>query len=111
MKIYIILITLVTLLGCAITREDFVFDGSNEVSIKTDINHMLNKLPSKKKIEFVTALISIQFSDVQSAIDILGDPTMESMNYYILSKKMDGLTYVQVMELASKSPNEISVEY
>jgi hypothetical protein len=110
MRIIVLSIAFITLLGCASTKEEFVFNGSSEESIQGDISYMLKKLPNRKRMEFAAALLAIQFSDVRSVYDILGDPTMEEMNYFILSKKMDGLTYKQVMALASDSPTKISVD-
>ena len=56
------------------------------------------------------ALMAIQFSDVTSVYDILGDPTMtDEMNYFIIGKKIDGLNYYQVLELAKSSPTKVGV--
>lgn len=110
MRLFVLSIVLITLMGCASTNEDFVFNGSSEESIQSDISYMLKTLPNRKRMEFVAALFAIQFSDVNSIVDMLGDPTMETMNYYILSKKIDGLTYKQVMELAANSPTKTSID-
>ena len=109
MRLLVLSIAFVTLLGCASIREDFVFNGSSEESIQSDINYILKTLPNRERIEFVAALLAIQFSDVHSGFDLLGDPALESINYHILSKKMDGLTYNQVMVLAASSPTKVSV--
>jgi hypothetical protein len=109
MKIIVLSIVFITLLGCASTQDEFIFDGSSEESIQNSISHMLMELPEQKRMEFATALLAIQFSDVKSVFDILGDPAMESINYHILSKKLDGLTYRQVMPLAKSSPNSMKV--
>ncbi|WP_282098389.1 hypothetical protein [Pseudoalteromonas sp. MMG007] len=38
---------------------------------------------------FIGSLIAIQFSDVQSAEDVVGDPTMTNeINYFIIGKKL-----------------------
>lgn len=110
MRFLFVLTVLVGLTSCASTTEEFVFDGSTEQSIQEDIKFMLKKLPNRKKLEFSIALIAIQFSDVKSVYDMIGDPAMESMNYHILSKKLDGLTYKQVIKLAQNSPTKISVD-
>jgi hypothetical protein len=107
MRIIILSIVFVTLLGCASTQDEFVFDGSSEESIQNSISDMLMKLPERKRMEFASALLAIQFSDVKSVFDVLGDPAMESINYNILSKKLDGLTYRQAMALAKKSPTTV----
>ena len=110
MRVLFLSVAFISLLGCASTKEEFVFNGSSETSIQNDIGYMLKKLPNNKRVDFAAALVAIQFSDVTSANDLLDDPTMESINYYILSKKMDGLTYKQVMELAANSPTKVSVK-
>ena len=110
MRSLVLTIAIITLIGCASTKDEFIFDGSSEASIQRDISYMFKKLPDRKKLEFSIALLAIQFSDVTGVKDFIGDPTMESTNYFILSKKLDGLTYKEVMELASKSPTKVSLD-
>jgi hypothetical protein len=43
------------------------------------------------------ALLAIQFSEVSSAYEILGNPSMSGkMNYLFIGKKIDGLNYYGV---------------
>jgi hypothetical protein len=56
------------------------------------------------------SLMAIQFSDVSSATEIIGDPTMTNeFNYFIIGKKIDGLNYYGVLDLAQSSPTKVSV--
>jgi len=99
--------------ACASTKSDFRFDGSTPESTQMGVNKVLKALKPQDSMRFLGALISIQFSDVQSVKDIMGDPTMMGeMNYFIIGKKIDGLNYYEVLELASSSSSkvEFSVE-
>lgn len=109
MKNVVFILYLFVAFGCASIKHDFVFDGSTPQSIKSDINHVSGKLNRSDRLEFSLALLAIQFSDVNSVKEILGDPTMETTNYFILSKKIDGLTYIEILELASKSKSKVEV--
>lgn len=96
--------------GCANTKRDFVFDGSTVESTKQGVSDVTRRLKPAEQIEFLTALMAIQFSDVTSIYDILGDPTMtDELNYFIIGKKIDGLNYYEVLELAKSSPTKVSV--
>ena len=99
--------------ACASTKSDFKFDGSTPESTQMGVNKVLKALKPQDSMRFLGALMSIQFSDVQSVKDIMGDPTMMGeMNYFIIGKKIDGLNYYEVLELASSSSSkvEFSVE-
>lgn len=99
--------------ACVSTKSDFRFDGSTPESTQMGVNKVLKALKPQDSMRFLGALISIQFSDVQSVKDIMGDPTMMGeMNYFIIGKKIDGLNYYEVLELASSSSSkvEFSVE-
>ena len=99
--------------ACVSTKSDFRFDGSTPESTQMGVNKVLKALKPQDSMRFLGALMSIQFSDVQSVKDIMGDPTMMGeMNYFIIGKKIDGLNYYEVLELASSSSSkvEFSVE-
>lgn len=109
MKNLFLALSLLFLISCTSVPDTFVFDGDSSQSIEVDINYVFNKLPRSKKQEFLIALLAIQFSDVNSVFDMLGDPAMEGMNYDILSKKLDGLTYAEMIKLASASKNKVKI--
>ncbi|NMH64147.1 hypothetical protein [Shewanella salipaludis] len=109
MKSLFLGLTLLTSVGCASVSDTFVLNGNSSQTIQKDINYLFKKLSKNKKQQFAMALLAIQFSDVNSVYDMLGDPAMEGMNYDILSKKLDGLTYAQVIELASASKTKVSI--
>lgn len=105
---FALLITILT--GCASIKRDYAFDGSTVESTKQGVSHVAKRLKPAEQIEFLMALMAIQFSDVTSASDVLGDPTMtDEINYFIIGKKIDGLNYYEVLELAKSSPTKVSV--
>ncbi|MBB1452450.1 hypothetical protein H5159_15505 [Pseudoalteromonas sp. SG43-1] len=113
MKRLLIALSILMLSACASTKSDFRFDGSTPESTQAGVNKVLKALKTQDSMRFLGALIAIQFSDVQSAEDIIGDPTMmNEVNYFIIGKKIDGLNYYEVLDLASTSPSkvEFSVE-
>ncbi|KHM44502.1 hypothetical protein PL71_19070 [Pseudoalteromonas distincta] len=110
MKHLLIALSILMLSACASTKSDFRFDGSTPESTQAGVNKVLKTLKSQDVMRFIGALITIQFSDVQSAEDVLGDPTMmNEMNYFIVGKKIDGLNYYEVLELASTSSSKVEV--
>lgn len=113
MKRLLIALSILMLSACVSTKSDFRFDGSTPESTQAGVNKVLKALKTQDSMRFLGALIAIQFSDVQSAEDIIGDPTMmNEVNYFIIGKKIDGLNYYEVLDLASSSPSkvEFSVE-
>ncbi|GGW74879.1 DUF6694 family lipoprotein [Alteromonas halophila] len=109
MKTLFLVLTLLLTIGCTSVPDTFVFNGDSRQSIQNDIKYILKKLPRSEKQEFVVALVAIQFSDVNSVYDMVGDPAMSGINFDILSKKLDGLTYAEVLELASASKNKVKI--
>lgn len=108
---YIFFALLITILsGCASTKGNYVFDGSTAESTKQGVSDVTQRLKPAEQIEFLAALLAIQFSDVTSFSDISGDPTMTNeINYFIIGKKIDGLTYYEVLALAKSSPTKVNV--
>lgn len=108
MKHLLIVLSILMLSACASTKSDFRFDGSTPESTQVGVNKVLKALKPQDSMRFLGALISIQFSDVQGVEDIMGDPTMMGeMNYFIIGKKIDGLNYYEVLELASSSASKV----
>lgn len=60
---------------------------------------------------FIGSLMQIQLSEVDTALTVILNPELQSMNYDILSKKLDGLTYDEVLELASQSKTKIDISF
>ncbi|WP_333796966.1 hypothetical protein [Rheinheimera sp.] len=110
MKKTLVLLYLVLALGCASTKNSFVFDGSTAKSTEQGVVYMSKRLKPEQQIEFMTALMAIQFYDVHSALEVIDDPTMiNQFNYEVIGKKIHGLTYNQVLALAKTSPTKVSV--
>ena len=87
-----------------------MFDGSTAKSTERDVSKVLKRLKSKEGQQFLLALISIQSSDVD-IFDLLSNPKKATeLNFNIIAKKIDGLNYQQVLELASQSPMQVSTE-
>ena len=76
MKRLLIALSILMLSACASTKSDFRFDGSTPESTQAGVNKVLKALKTQDSMRFLGALMSIQFSDVQSVKDIMGDPTM-----------------------------------
>lgn len=85
--LFALFITLVA--GCASTKRNYVFDGSTVASTKQGVVDVSKRLKPAEQLEFLMALMVIQFSDVTRVRDILGDPTMtDEMNDFIIGKKL-----------------------
>jgi len=109
MKNLLVVVTICILSACSSTKKDFVFDGSTIESTQQGITNVSKRLKPIEKIEFMMALLAIQFSGVGSDSEIVGDPTMTNeMNYFIIGKKIDGLNYYGVLDLAKSSPTKVS---
>jgi len=110
MKHLLIALSILMLSACVSTKNDFRFDGSTPESTQAGVTKVLKKLKPKDSMIFIGSLIAIQFSDVQSAEDVVGDPTMTNeINYFIIGKKIDGLNYYEVLDLAKRSQNTLSI--
>ncbi len=110
MRVVLLVVVFVLLSACANLKKDYVFDGSTEQSTQAGVSRVLKSLKPAEQMEFFMALMAIQFSDVSSVHDIMGDPTMtDEVNYFIIGKKINGLNYYQVLELAKTSPTKVSV--
>ena len=109
MKSVQIIMLVIALCGCATTKQDYIFDGSSQMSISEGVSKMMKKLKRQNKVEFFIALIRIQLSDVNSATEIVGKPSLMNINYEHIGKKIDGLNYYQILELASKSQTKASI--
>ncbi|MCF6436247.1 DUF6694 family lipoprotein [Pseudoalteromonas sp. MMG022] len=111
MKNLLIVITVLLFSACASIKKDFVFDGSTIESTQDGISKVAKRLKAAEQIEFMMALMAIQFSDVKSVNDVIDDPTMiNELNYFIIGKKIDGLNYYGVLDLAKISPTKVSIE-
>lgn len=110
MKNLIFVLIICFLSACASTKKDFVFDGSSVESTKQGISKVSKRLKVDEQVEFLMALMAIQYSDVSSVSEILGDPTMtDEINYFVIGKKIDGLNYYDVLELAKVSQTKVSI--
>lgn len=110
MKKTLVLLYMVLALGCASAKNSFVFDGTTAKSTEQGVVYMSKRFKPAQHIEFLIALLAIQFSDVNSAYDVIDDPTMiNQFNYAVIGKKIHGLTYTEVLALAKTSPTKVSV--
>ena len=110
MKKLLVVALILTLSACASTKKDFVFDGSTIESTKQGIAKVSKRLKPTQQIEFIMALLAIQFSDVSSAYELIDDPSMTNeMNNLIIGQKIDGLNYYGVLDLAKSSQTKVSL--
>ncbi|GMM73829.1 hypothetical protein MTsDn5_37820 [Alteromonas gracilis] len=109
MKSLFFLLSIILITGCASVDENLVLNGKSAASLENDINIIVESLPNRKKHEFMIALLSIQMDVAQSPLAFLGNPDGNAVNYELLSQHLDGLTYKQVLELASKSKTSVEV--
>ncbi|NQZ23657.1 MAG: hypothetical protein HRT53_16610 [Colwellia sp.] len=116
MKILAMVIILLSLTGCANTKSEFVIDGSSEESTQKSLSVIEIKLDKKERKQLIVALLAINLSDVKSGYDFLGDVIHKGkgkgkgIGFSGIGKKIDGLNYYQILELASKSPTKVSYE-
>lgn len=112
MKNIILALLIIMTAGCVYTKRDHIFDGSTMESTKRSIAEVRKRLNPEDQIEFSMALMAIQFSDVTSVHDIIDDPTMtDGVNYSIIGKKIHGMNYLQVIELAKSSQAKVRRVY
>lgn len=110
MKNVLVLLYVVFAFGCASVKTAYVFDGKTAESTKYSIAYVAKGLKPQQQIEFLTALMAIQFYDVQSASEVIDNPAMsQDLNYALIGKKIDGLTYNEVLALAKTSPTKVSI--
>lgn len=110
MKKLWVLLYVVLVFGCASTKTTYVFDGTTAKSTEQGVVYMSKRLKPEQHIEFLMALLAIQFSDVKSAYDVIDDPSMiNQFNYALIGKKIHGFTYNEVLALAKTSPTKVSV--
>ena len=109
MKKILVLLYMVLAFGCASAKNSYVFDGTTAKSTEQGVVYMSKRLKPEQHIEFLTALMAIQFYDVHSALEVIDDPTMiNQFNYAVIGKKIHGLTYNEVLALAKTSPTKVT---
>ena len=107
MKSIAALLIVISLIGCASTKKDYIFDGSTEASTKAGIERVMKRLNEDEKVEFLMALLAVQFSNVKSVYELIGNQEMMKTNYSLIGEKIDGLNYYQVIELSKQSPTKV----
>lgn len=108
-KLILAFAMLALITGCASSTDDYknhVFNGDTPAVMKADIHQVFTQLPRHQKTKFFIALMEIQLpaKGTPQHTQVIDDPAKIKIDYALLSKKIDGLTYQQVLELAEKSP-------
>ena len=103
MVVFIVL----SLLGCANSNKHIVIDGSSTKTTEDSVNAIMSQLSDSKKMKFTIALTSIRFSSANSLLESINSGEMKALDYSILSEKLAGLNYTQIMKLAKKSEANI----
>ena len=100
------MLSMTLILGACATRlPSTIIDGSTAESTRLSIIQMTRNLSPRKRTELVHALIRIQYSDANSAFEVVQDlERYGQTNYELLKGKLDGLNYAQIIALAAKSP-------
>ena len=65
----------------------------------------------KKSLKFHIALRQIQLSDVKSATEAIELDLIRSLKFELLAPKLDGLNCKEILELAEKSPTQVTVSW
>ncbi len=104
-----VLVVVLAFAGCASTISEFRVDGSSAESTRRGIETINRKLDEKGRFAFALALLKIQFSETGSAHEVMADPSMLGTNYRFIGKKIDGMSHVEILALAEKSPIKIEV--
>ncbi len=95
------------LVGCASAPsalQSFRFDGSTEHTTKDSNTEILKHLSNRKGGEYLAALVRIQLYD--RAQRRKTDPNAEPGS---LGKKLDGMTYQQIMDYSRQFPDTVKV--
>lgn len=103
MKYLFFTLSLLLISGCASVDENLVLNGKSAAAFENDINTIMQSLPRRKRQEFMVALRTIEMNVSPSPLDVLANIDSNTVDYELLSQHLDGLTYNQVLERASKS--------
>ncbi|KGK01569.1 DUF6694 family lipoprotein [Thalassotalea sp. ND16A] len=96
--------------GCASTTPDYVFDGSSAESTQQGVNYLSSQLSSTEQKKFLSALFQIHFYDTLTSTEALNNPELNKpLNFEVIGKKIDGMTYKEVLVFAKTSPTKVSV--
>lgn len=96
--------------GCTSKTSDYVFDGSSAESTQQGVNYISSQLSSTEQKVLLSALFQIHFYDTLTITEALGNPKLnESLNFEVIGKKIDGMTYKEVLAFAKTSPTKASV--
>lgn len=99
MKFVYILVVLGMLSGCVTTKNSYQLDGATAQSVNDGISHLMAKLSEPEKTQLALSLVTIQLAELNNVWELAGKKSLQ-LNYQFLSKKIDGLNYYQILELA-----------
>ena len=92
------------LVSCASMGQPVIVDGTSARTTKNSIAKINKRLSSRKIIELQVALLRIRMSEVYSAAELIASKIDLANDYEFLGKKIHGLSYPQILELAEQSP-------
>lgn len=99
-----------TLAACANTKAEFRVDGSSAASTEQSVLKINRVLTERQRIEFAMALMQIQLSEMESVYDLLNNKSLQSTNYAYLATKINGMTYQEIIALATQSKVKIETQ-
>lgn len=95
--------------GCASTPS-YVFDGSSAESTQKGVNFISRQLSAAENKRFLTALFQIHYYDTLTGAEALNNPKLNKpLNYEVIGKKIDGMTYEEVLAFAKTSPTKVTL--
>ena len=108
MKILILFVALICSSNIVLADE-VVIDGSSTASAKSSLSKMIKSLSDDERNNLAVAVLRIQFSEVQSAYEVVGNKELQSFNYEIVGPKIDGLNFEEILKLADESPTKAKI--
>ena len=106
-----ILVLLLAMLGfTAAQAGDLHINGTSAATTEAGIRQMMVKHDEGPAGPLMMALFRIQFAKMKSASELANNPAMQGVpDYAYLAPMLDGLTYREILDMASKSPTKAYV--
>lgn len=96
--------------ACASTTEELRINGSSALTTERGIAAMTRQLKKEDRLPFTAAIVTIQFSELSSAMDMTDKEKLTTTDMAVVGKKIHGMTYQEILALAAASPNKVTIE-
>lgn len=97
------LIALLFLTGCAVSKETIRIDGSSDGSVEQSYKRMLNSLNQDRQMKLVMAILQLNMIGVDSAKEMLADSALRHPGPVRIKDKIAGLDSGEIVALANKT--------